>query len=291
MASLKRNPNRSASTRRHSQVATRLALFVTCCVGLFAFGTAPALAATKHATASNPTFVTVLLGKPTELGINLSTRKPAAGAIEFDVTNKGVATHSFEICTSPKTGAAYPNTCVGKTTKILAPGGKATITVTLPKGIYEYLSTVPGQANAGMKGAIGVGYKAAPATLAVPQVPAPAVTLLATTSCTAPVATTVNVNEFEYGFTLTDVNGKPLSSVPCGSVTFDMTNTGAIVHNFDISYLAGATLTGSGIGPFLEPNSSSTMTVTLDPGTYAFQCDVPEHAALGMVGSLDVTSS
>jgi nitrite reductase (NO-forming) len=72
----------------------------------------------------------------------------------FNVTDVGVATHDFEICTAPKIGLGYPNLCVGTTTKQLAPTESGTISVTLKKGIYEYLCTVPGHANAGMKGVL-----------------------------------------------------------------------------------------------------------------------------------------
>jgi plastocyanin len=65
-----------------------------------------------------------------------------AGRDTFTVVNRGQATHDFKIA--------------GKKSKILNPGGRTTLTVTLKKGRYVYLCTVPGHAALGMKGTLVV---------------------------------------------------------------------------------------------------------------------------------------
>ena len=73
--------------------------------------------------------------------------------------------------------------------------------------------------------------------------------------------------------------------MPCGSVTFNQTNTGQTQHNFDLISVPAA----AGAGAYINPGQNTTMTVNLTPGVWGFQCDVPTHAGLGMVGSLTVT--
>ena len=55
----------------------------------------------------------------------------------FTVVNRGEATHDFKIG--------------GKKTRILNPGQRQTLIVTLKKGRYTVLCTVPGHAQLGMK--------------------------------------------------------------------------------------------------------------------------------------------
>ena len=86
--------------------------------------------------------------------------------------------------------------------------------------------------------------------------------------------TTVTVNEYEYGFTLSR------RTVPAGKVTFVMGNSGAIVHNFD--------LIGVKVGSFLVSGQRASMTVTLKKGEYTYVCSVKYHASQGMQGTLVV---
>lgn len=64
------------------------------------------------------------------------------GVATITVVNRGEATHDLRIA--------------GKKTKILNPGQRATLKVTLKKGTYAYLCTVPGHAALGMKGKLVV---------------------------------------------------------------------------------------------------------------------------------------
>jgi uncharacterized cupredoxin-like copper-binding protein len=129
------------------------------CAGLLAallgFQTASAAGQVRAAAVT----VTVTAGKPAELAFKLSkTSNITAGPVTFKVTNAGSLSHDFKICTVPVTKLTA-NSCVGKATPLLAKGKSATLTVTLKKGQFEFLCTVPGHASAGMKGAIGVGVK------------------------------------------------------------------------------------------------------------------------------------
>jgi plastocyanin len=72
----------------------------------------------------------------------LSTKSAAPGTVTFKVTNKGHVQHDFKID--------------GKKTALISPGKSATLKVTMKKGSYPYLCTVPGHAAAGMKGTFKV---------------------------------------------------------------------------------------------------------------------------------------
>jgi uncharacterized cupredoxin-like copper-binding protein len=95
------------------------------------------LSAVAYAASSRATATTVTV-KATEFKFALSKQSAPHGTVTFKVTNKGHVSHDFKIA--------------GKKTKLLSPGKSATLTVTLKKGKFPYLCTVPGHAAAGMKG-------------------------------------------------------------------------------------------------------------------------------------------
>jgi uncharacterized cupredoxin-like copper-binding protein len=97
-------------------------------------------AAAISATAA--TSVSVTAGKPSELHFKLSSSRVSKGTVTFKVKNSGTLSHDFKIA--------------GKRTKLLKKGKSATLTVTLKKGTYTYLCTVPGHAAGGMKGKLTV---------------------------------------------------------------------------------------------------------------------------------------
>jgi hypothetical protein len=77
--------------------------------------------------------------------------------VTFDVTDaeSAVLAHSFKVCSSNTGGTA--NSCAGNGTGPISPGHSRTLTVDLAQsGTYEYLSSVPGDALAGMKGDLTV---------------------------------------------------------------------------------------------------------------------------------------
>ena len=78
-----------------------------------------------------------------EFFFKLSTKSVATpGKVTFVFKNTGHILHDFKISS--------------KKTPLTGPGKTATISVTLKKGKYTYLCTVPGHAAAGMKGVFTV---------------------------------------------------------------------------------------------------------------------------------------
>ena len=69
----------------------------------------------------------------------LSKKSARRGVVIFNVKNVGKIQHDFQI--------------KGRKTRLLSPGQSATLRVTfVRKGNYPYICTVPGHAQAGMKG-------------------------------------------------------------------------------------------------------------------------------------------
>jgi nitrite reductase (NO-forming) len=196
----------------------------------------------------------------TEFKFKLSKTKVNTGTVVFTVVNKGKIAHDFKIN--------------GKKTPSIKPGHKATLKVVFKKkGTYAYVCTLPGHASAGMKGRLGVGVKATPP----PTTTSGGGGGGTTATCTNPQTTTVDVDEYEYGYTLST------STIPCGTVTFNQSNSGQIAHNFDIQDVAGAN------GAIINPGEKTTFTVTLAPGTYTYLCLVSGHAQAGMIGTFKVS--
>jgi uncharacterized cupredoxin-like copper-binding protein len=236
-----------------------------------------------------PTIV-VTAGKPSEFAFTVSkTSNLPVGKVMFKMTNKGVIGHSFKVCTTAAT-SAKANACVGVATKVLAPGKSQTITVTFKKkGKYEFLCTVSGHAANGMKGLVGAGVtvtkaeatgKVTTTTTTTPKSGTTTTTAPGAPkgACASPATTTLTVNMVDYSF-----SGVP-SSLPCGTVTVTEVNAGQQDHNISFN---GSGVTG-GIGPVIGPGANASFTMTINPGTYAYQCDVGDHAAQGMVGSVTV---
>jgi uncharacterized cupredoxin-like copper-binding protein len=239
--------------------------------GLIAIATAGLAVGFAQAGAAHPqavkaanatTKITVAASEFKYVFSKRSIAKP--GTVIFTVVNKGKISHDFKIA-----GKKIPN---------LLPGKSAKLTVKFTKkGHYPYLCTIPGHAGAGMKGTFSVGVAAVkpptstppPTTATHPQLPP---------TSTVPVGTaktTVNVNMVEYAFQLSQ------STIPSGQITFAIKNSGNEVHNFAIL--------GNKAGAQIGPGTSETWTVSLPPGTYNYQCDVPFHADRGMTGQFTVT--
>jgi len=75
-----------------------------------------------------------------------------------------------------------------------------------------------------------------------------------------------------------------------GTVTIAMPNQSGVSHNIAVETgKGGATGSGSVIGasPYITKGSTS-VTVSLKPGTYTFFCQAPGHRAAGMYGTLTV---
>ncbi|HWB55808.1 MAG TPA: plastocyanin/azurin family copper-binding protein [Gaiellaceae bacterium] len=67
-----------------------------------------------------------------------------------------------------------------------------------------------------------------------------------------------------------------------GEVTIDLTNDSSTPHNVEVE--------GMGVEEVSDTITGSTtsLTVTLEPGTYEFYCAVPGHREAGMEGTLTV---
>ncbi len=97
------------------------------------------------------------------------------------------------------------------------------------------------------------------------------------------------------------------TTIPAGSTTFSVKNTGTKVHEFVVyrtdTLAADIPITsyegeqnrinedtnGTNVGETgdLNPGATGTLTVSLTPGHYVFFCNLPKHYGLGM--RLDVT--
>jgi uncharacterized cupredoxin-like copper-binding protein len=144
----------------------------------------------------------------------------------------------------------------GKRTPKIASGKSATLNVEFTlTGTYSYYSV--GQGHAGnLSGVFAV-----------------------VDPCTKPAVSTVSVQLMEAPITLSQ------TTVPCGTVTFVVTNVGTIVHSFNV------TADGrEGLGPRLNPGQTVSMTVHFSvKGSALYYCAEPEHGELyGMVGYLTV---
>ncbi|MDI3316250.1 MAG: plastocyanin/azurin family copper-binding protein [Bacillota bacterium] len=98
--------------------------------------------------------------------------------------------------------------------------------------------------------------------------------------------TTAQVSLKEYSITIdgtTLSKGGSMQMKP-GKVTFNVTNDGTMVHDFAI--------TGPGVDESqpkgLQPKQSTTVSVTLQKGSYQVWCTQPGHKDLGMYGVIQV---
>jgi uncharacterized cupredoxin-like copper-binding protein len=143
-----RRPNRLTAAGRRAGFAT-----IALAAASLALA-APTMA--RERSGDRTTAVKVTAGRPSEFSFALSRKKVPVGRVRFTVRNLGTVPHDFEVCSSPKGGAA--DSCKGTKTKEIQPGASAVLTVTFSgKGRHEYLCTVPGHAGAGMKGVLTVG--------------------------------------------------------------------------------------------------------------------------------------
>ena len=101
--------------------------------------------------------------------------------------------------------------------------------------------------------------------------------------------------------TVTVTAGKPQefhfivapATVKSGIVVFNVTNKGALAHDFSICSAPSTSLANSCRGRTtkqISPGKSDTLRVTITrKGTYEYLCTVPGHAAGGMKGFIKVT--
>ena len=115
-------------------------------------------------------------------------------------------------------------------------------------------------------------------------------------------AATAQAKPVRAAATITVTAGKPAEfnfklstkTVAHGSVTFSVTNGGAVPHDFKLcsapaKAATATTCAGKGTG-LVSPGASKKLTVTIaKAGTYEYLCTVAGHAAAGMKGLIKVT--
>jgi uncharacterized cupredoxin-like copper-binding protein len=225
-------------------------------------------AAPETTTSAAPTGNAVVVDE-SEFKIVTPTTTFKAGQITFEAKNVGKIAHDLAIKQT------------AQKTKLIQPGGSATLTVTLKPGTYELYCTVPGHEAAGMRQNITVTSSGNQ-----PAAPPPATTTKASTTTTArktttatpatPQATKVAVSETEFKITLASTTFK------AGKITFQAKNDGKIPHDLAIKQTGEKT-------KLIQAGGGAELTVTLKPGTYELYCTVPGHEAAGMKQNITVT--
>jgi uncharacterized cupredoxin-like copper-binding protein len=99
-----------------------------------------ASAAPAPGPGANAPTTTAVSVAATEFRFTLSKQSVPHGKVVFTLSNKGKIPHDFSID--------------GKTSTIVSPGKTTTLTLRLGAGKFLYLCTVPGHAQAGMKGTL-----------------------------------------------------------------------------------------------------------------------------------------
>jgi hypothetical protein len=227
------------------------------------------------------TTIVVTVGTPSETSVKLTKNSLIpAGVVIFKVTNRGHAAHTFKVCASPNGGTA--NTCTGKSV-VAQTGGSGSLTLTLAKGRYEFLSTVSGQSVSGMKGMIGVGLAAAATTSTIPpphsttttsSTPPPPKTSSTPTTTTTALSPTSPAPGFPVGNPSN--GGSVFASAGCGSchTLAAAGTTGTTGPNLDQLKLTISLIeTQVSLGGLDMPafNSSLSMQQIADLATYVYQ--------------------
>ena len=122
---------------RHIELFLITALVVAAMLALRPAQARPSAAVQTHSSATQ---VTVVMK---EFRFILSTRSVHTGAVVFRLVNRGHLPHDFKIA--------------GKKSALVAPRKKGVLRVSFRRaGAYPYACTVPGHAQAGMKGVLRV---------------------------------------------------------------------------------------------------------------------------------------
>jgi uncharacterized cupredoxin-like copper-binding protein len=114
-------------------VRRRIFVLATLAAGLVAIAALAPSAFGTTSSASNARYTVTM----TDFKFRIAPVRVRPGKHRFLVINRGQATHDFKIGT--------------KKTRLLNPGQRQTIIVTLKKGRYTVICTVPGHASLGMR--------------------------------------------------------------------------------------------------------------------------------------------
>lgn len=221
---------------------------------------AGAIGAQRVASAIDATTVPVVMK---EWSFKASVRTVPAGKVTFVVRNAGTMPHEFLVIRTDKPPKALPvrgmkaiEAGAKGRIRAFAPGATRRLTLDLAPGKYVLLCNVPGHYKAGQ-----------------------AITFVVSAAATVSAAQTTKVTAsmYEMGFKLSK------TTVPRGTVVFDVRNDGKLPHDFSFGSRGGGTR-------LLEPGESATLTVEFTkPGTYTYICTVEGHLEGGMIGVLTVT--
>jgi hypothetical protein len=215
------------------------------------------------AIAAAPTSSTTVVVTVTDTGVKLSRLSIPAGLVVFDVGNRGRHRHRFEIA--------------GNTTPALAFGKTAVLKIVFVRGgSYRFAAT-------GLPGGV---LRVSPAPAAGSPAPASStpVAAAALQPCTNPTTSTVTV-------TMTDKfvpDGYTFSppTVPCGTVTFVLTNTGKLGHGLELMDPRGQILPASST---VEPSQTASLVENLGyTGTYEWADVISDAFGEEGVGQLVV---
>jgi plastocyanin len=187
-----------------------------------------------------------------------ATVKP--GKVVFRIADTGTQPHAFAIG--------------GKSTPMLRHGVTDVLTVSLAKaGSYKAVArTAAGKA---FNAILAVG--SAPQTILPSTPPTPTKTSTSTTppassACAQPVTATVTVTIVPPRFNFSR------TTIPCGTVTFVVTNTGQLTHSLEITAPAGAPTIAT--QPPIQPGQTQTFTINMTAkGIYPWQCGEREDNA------------
>ena len=227
---------------------------------------------------------------PGEEGHNPTIQASVGDKIEFTIANHGKSFHSFGV--TPATEGfsdILAGTAVASANSPLKPGESgASSFVPTSEGTFYYICTVPGHREMGMVGEITVGPKGEAPKAAAPT----------------GVSHTFDLNFVESADFKTlafnalpgEQGHNPEIKVKSGdTVTIKSANNGISFHSFgvvsnpdDVNSIVFNSAIGSMNNP-IKPKEAKEVTFTAGaPGSYAYICTVPGHAALGMHGNFIV---
>ena len=188
---------------------------------------------------------------------------------------------------TPKAGPGVKASLLGVASRT---GGTSQVTYTGHRLYLFYKDAKAGQANGQRLAGFGGPFCTAKlatkpcAWFAVSPSGSAIKTLGADAATTKTTNSVVAGKPSEFKFTLSK------TSVPLGTVTFKITNQGALPHDFMVCTKGGLANSCAGkVTKLISPGQSASLTVTFkQKGSYEYLCTVPGHAAAGMKGNLKV---
>jgi hypothetical protein len=189
----------------------------------------------------------------TDSKLTLHPANVQQGKVTFRIEEVGAQAHSFAIG--------------GRSTPMLHHGATAVLVVGLSKA-ENYHAVARTNLGKALSANLVVGSASQtilPSTTTSPAKTSTSTTPGAGSACTQPVATTVTVTIVPPKFNFSR------ATIPCGTVTFVVTNTGQLTHSLEITGPAGAATIPT--NPAIQPGDTQTFTVTMTAkGIYPWQC-------------------